>query len=85
MNPLLLSDLEIEINVSKEEQERRTNICSTCTHFTPSQNVSAEIINAETGQPQIVNVFKFEDCDIDNVSLIGFLPLKTSMCPEGKW
>ena len=84
MNPLL-SNLEIEINVSEEEQLRRSDICSTCSHFTPSQNVSVEIVNAETGELQIVNVFKFEDCDVDNVSLIGFLPLKTSTCPEGKW
>jgi hypothetical protein len=85
MNPLLLSDLEIQINVSKGEQLRRSDICSICPHFTPSQNVSVEIVNAETGELQIVNVFKFENCDVDNVSLIGFLPLKTSTCPEGKW
>lgn len=77
--------VEILVYVDGEEYDRRKNICSSCTHFTPSQNVKQEILNASTGMKEIVDVFKFEDCDIDNVVLVGFLGLKTSVCPEGKW
>jgi hypothetical protein len=78
-------DVEIFINVSKEEYDRRQSICIGCPHYTPSQNTTQEIVDATTGVKESVEVFKFEDCDIDNLSLIGYLSLKTSECPEGKW
>ncbi len=79
------NDLEIDINVSDEEYQRRKSICENCIHYTPSQNVSVKIISATTGREELVNIFKFEDCDIDNLSLVGYLSYKTSECPEGKW
>lgn len=77
--------LEVVINVTEQELNIRKNICLNCDHFTAEHYEQKEITDAVTGNKEISNVFKYEDCDIDNISLTGFLTLKNSNCPLGKW
>jgi hypothetical protein len=85
MNSNLEFVLEIQTNVDQSELNRRTQICYACDNFMPSRYLKEEIINAVTGEKEIIDVYKFEDCEIDNISLTGFLSMKVAVCPEGKW
>jgi hypothetical protein len=88
LNPLILNNgisIEVVVNVDAAELEARTQVCQACSHFSPSRYESANIVNATTGQEESVLVYKYEDCDVDNISLTGFLTFKSSICPEGKW
>lgn len=85
MLSLVTVNIEIDINASAQEIEKRKNICFYCAHFSPNRYVNEDIVEAETGDKKTVTVYFFEDCNIDNISLTGFLTLKTSTCPLGKW
>ena len=76
---------DLELTVSNEVLAARKAICQTCEMYLPSENVPTEIINAVTGNPEIVNVYRYETCDVNDIALTEFLTLKTSVCPLGKW
>jgi hypothetical protein len=75
----------LDLTVDSAELQRRTNICLSCEYYSPQHYEDREIINATTGQPEIVSVFFYEDCAIDNVLLGPYLTFKSSYCPIGKW
>lgn len=75
----------LELTVSNEVLATRSSICQSCEMYIPSGNVPTEIINAVTGNPEIVNVYRYETCRMGNLSLTEFLTLKASVCPLGKW
>lgn len=76
---------DLELTVSNEVLASRQAICQTCEMYLPSGNVPTEIINAVTGNPEIVNVYRYETCDVNDIALTEFLTLKASVCPLGKW
>ncbi len=88
MNDIIIQDQTypiLDLNVDDAELQRRTNICLSCEHYTPQHYEDKEIVNATTGQPEVVSVFFYEDGAIDNVLLGPFLTYKSSYCPIGKW
>ena len=80
----MTTSLEILVNVSIEEQLQRKTICESCEHYMSGIH-TANIIDAETGFLQTVEINKIESCKIDSHVNIGYIKLKSAVCPESKW